>query len=79
MEATVMDDLSIPLSAKRGSREAPYRQPHRTSLVVQWLRLLSSARGAGLIPGCGTKIPHAKKVKKKKTPSQQSRKERGVV
>lgn len=40
MEATVMDDLSIPLSPKRG--------------------------GAGLIPGCGTKIPHAKKVKKKR-------------
>ena len=31
-----------------------------TSLVVQWLRLhASSARGMGLIPGWGTKIPHA--------------------
>ena len=29
------------------------------SLVVQWLRIhTSSARGAGLIPGHGTKIPH---------------------
>ena len=31
-----------------------------TSLVVQWLRLgASDARGMGLIPGRGTKIPHA--------------------
>ena len=31
-----------------------------TSLVVQGLRLrTSNARGAGLIPGPGTKIPHA--------------------
>ena len=30
------------------------------SLVVQWLRLCASnAGGAGLIPGWGTKIPHA--------------------
>ena len=32
----------------------------RTSLAVQWLRLhTSNAGGAGLIPGRGTKIPHA--------------------
>ena len=32
----------------------------RTSLVVQWLRLKSSNAGyMGLIPGMGTKIPHA--------------------
>ena len=32
----------------------------RTSLVVQWLRLCASgAGGMGLIPGWGTKIPHA--------------------
>ena len=32
----------------------------RTSLVVQWLRLhASNAGGVGLIPGRGTKIPHA--------------------
>ena len=50
----------------------------RTSLAVQWLRLLvfqgltlctSMARGVGLIPGQGTKIPHAMlcglKMKKK--------------
>ena len=42
-----------------------------TSLVVQWLRLcVSNARGVGLIPGQGTKIPHAiqcgQKKKKKK-------------
>ena len=31
-----------------------------TSLVVQWLRLHApTAGGAGLIPGQGTKIPHA--------------------
>ena len=32
-----------------------------TSLVVQWLRpCASTAGGTGLIPGQGTKIPHAK-------------------
>ena len=32
----------------------------QTSLVVQWLRLHASrARGVGLTPGWGTKIPHA--------------------
>ena len=40
------------------------------SLAVQWLRLhTSSAGGAGLIPGQGTRIPHAtrhsQKVRKK--------------
>ena len=39
----------------------------RTSLVVQWLRLCASNAGyAGLIPGQGTKIPHAVWQKKKK-------------
>ena len=34
--------------------------PLGTSLVVQWLRLHASTAGAmGLIPGQGTKIPHA--------------------
>ena len=34
--------------------------PLGTSLAVQWLRLrTSSAGGSGLIPGRGTKIPHA--------------------
>ena len=34
--------------------------PLGTSLVVQWLRLCSaSAGGVGLVPGRGTKIPHA--------------------
>ena len=33
---------------------------HGNSLVVQWSRLrLSTARGMGLIPGRGTRIPHA--------------------
>ena len=32
----------------------------RTSLVVQWLGLCTStAKGTGLIPGGGTKIPYA--------------------
>ena len=32
----------------------------RTSLAVQWLGLsISTAGGMGLIPGQGTKIPHA--------------------
>ena len=31
-----------------------------TSLVIQWLRLYTpTAGGMGLIPGWGTKIPHA--------------------
>ena len=43
----------------------------RTSLAVQWLRLCTSmAGGVGLIPGQGTKTPHAMlcglKMKKKK-------------
>ena len=36
-----------------------------TSLVVQWLRLHApNAEGMGLIPGQGTKIPHAVGVAK---------------
>ena len=36
-----------------------------TSLEVQWLRLhASTARGMGLIPDPGTKIPHAMQRKK---------------
>ena len=41
----------------------------RTSLAVQWLRLhVSTAGCTGLIPGRGTKIPHAEwhRLKKKK-------------
>ena len=41
-----------------------------TSPAVQWLTLPSNAGGAGLIPGRGTKIPHAEgcgqKLKKKR-------------
>ena len=41
-----------------------------TSLAVQWLRQLrlwaSTAEGMGLIPGQGTKIPHAVQGGKKK-------------
>ena len=33
---------------------------HRTSLALQWLRLHATyAGGVGLIPGQGTKVPHA--------------------
>ena len=39
-----------------------------TSLAVQWLRLCTyTLGGVGSIPGRGTKIPHAQKVKKKPT------------
>ena len=42
-----------------------------TTLSVQWLKLCASiARGMGLIPGQGSKIPHVaqnKNLKKKKT------------
>ena len=42
-----------------------------TSLAVQWLRLhASTAGGVGLIPGWGTKIPHAMWRKKKKKKSE---------
>ena len=38
-----------------------------TSLAVQWLRLrTSTAGGTGLIPGRGTKIPHAVRCGQKK-------------
>ena len=38
-----------------------------TSLAVQWLRLrASTAGGMGLIPGQGTKIPHAARCSKNK-------------
>ena len=38
-----------------------------TSLAVQWLRLCASTAGStGLIPGWGTKIPHAARCGQKK-------------
>ena len=38
-----------------------------TSLAVRWLRLpVSTAAGMGLIPGWGTKVPHAARPKKKR-------------
>ena len=40
---------------------------HGTSLAVQWLRLnIPNAGGTGLIPGGGTKIPHAERCGQKK-------------
>ena len=47
------------LSTHPRSRAGAETQPG-TSLVVQWLQLrASNAGGKGLIPGQGTKIPHA--------------------
>ena len=37
-----------------------------TALAVQWLTSPSSAGGTGLIPGQGTKIPHAPPANKTK-------------
>ena len=43
------------------------RDAHRTSLVIQWLRLYTpNAGGRGLIPDQGTKTPYANSSKKKK-------------
>ena len=43
------------------------KQKARTSLVVQWLRLLASTAGdTGSIPGPGTKIPYAMQCSQKK-------------
>ena len=51
----------------------------RTSLVVQWLRLESSNAGdMGLIPGMGTKIPHAAEPGQKKKRKRRSRMEYSV-
>ena len=47
-----------------------------TSLAIQWLRLRASTEGGtGLIPGWGTKIPHAMRaVWPKQTNKQQTNK-----
>ena len=43
-----------------GERERLSRNSCRDSLVVQWLRIYLLMQGdVGLIPGQGTKIPHA--------------------
>ena len=50
-----------------------------TALAVQWLTSPSSAGGTGLIPGQGTKIPHApppKKKKKKKLKKKKKKKQK---
>ena len=45
-----------------------------TILVVQWLRLsASSAEDVSLIPGCGTKIPHAMWHDQTKTPKNKTK------
>ena len=52
--------LSMAVSNEVSKRIGLRLSPIRTSLVVQWLRLCASmAGGTGLIPGWGTKIPHA--------------------
>ena len=57
---------------KAGNRKEPIRNRAQRDLlggpVVKTLP--SNAGGAGLIPGWGTKIPHASKVKKKKRKKQ---------
>ena len=46
---------------------AAERVTHKTSLVAHWLRLQTFTLGStGLIPGQGTKIPHAACTAKKK-------------
>ena len=51
-----------------------------TSLAVQWLRLrASTAGGTGSTPGRGTKIPHARRPKKKKKKSFECYYEAGTV
>ena len=50
----------------RGRNPFTYKKWIRTSLVIQWLRLYTSAAGdVGLILGGDTKILHAKQPKKK--------------
>ena len=52
-------------SRLRNSTQQKWRPGN--SLAVQWLRLrTSTVGGTGLIPGLGTKIPHAAGSKKKK-------------
>ena len=60
---------SIPQLLSVHNLEANYfiKNIRGTSLAVQWLRLCASkVGGVGLIPGIGTKIPHALRPKKKK-------------
>ena len=45
---------------RKGRRKGGRKEGRRTSLVAQWLRLNDcNARGAGSVPGQGTKSPHA--------------------
>ena len=49
------------------------RDAHRTSLVIQWLRLYTpSAGGMDLIPDQRTEIPHVNLSKKKKKKERES-------
>ena len=52
---------SIKITEKKHTRlEYLIKEDIRNSLAVQWLRLhASTAGGTDLIPGQGTKIPHA--------------------
>ena len=44
----------------RKKKKTYIKNEYRTSRVVQWLRLWAfNAGGKGLIPGWGTKVPHA--------------------
>ena len=51
---------------------------HGTSLAVQWLRLCTSiVGGTDLVPGWGTRIPHATWAAKKKKKKIKKKKEQG--
>ena len=62
--------ISVKLEEEKISKQTHFLKSKRTSLLVQWLRpLTSNAEGMGLIPDWRTKIPqamqHSKKKKKK--------------
>ena len=57
-------DSKIVLSRSRLRQMSKTKVASGTSLAVWWLRLhTANAAGMGLIPGWGTKIPHAVKPK----------------
>ena len=61
----VTNSLSFPSLEKVLISPSFLKDIFRTSQVVQWLRLCApNAEGMGLIPGQGTKIPHAVGVAK---------------
>ena len=62
---------------KAGKRGEKRKGSEGASLVVHWLRLCAPiAGGSGLIPGQGTRIPHAAGCREKKKKKRQGRKRR---